>query len=131
MSELLANIRSRIEALGMNFQFTGTMKTKMNGIERETWLLEYEGAQFVFVAGQKNVTLGWDTEQCPLSKELLDSLQEEFMEGHEYYQEQIEDLQDYYQKEIVKANADGNSVKAKELTLELAEELENLEEEGR
>ena len=64
MSESLENIRSRIEALGMNFQFLSKIKTGMNGIERETWLLEYEGSQFVFVAGQKNVTLGWDTEKC-------------------------------------------------------------------
>ena len=60
MLELLKDIRSRIEALGINFQFIKTIKTSMNGIERETWLLEYESSQFVFVSGQKNVTLGWD-----------------------------------------------------------------------
>ena len=129
MSESLAEIRSRIEALGMNFKFTGTIKTNMNGIERETWLLEYEGSQFVFVAGQKNVVLGWDIEQCPLGKGVLEGLQEEFEAGCEYYQNEIEDLKDYYQKKIIKANADGDSAKAEELTHEMAEELEGLEDE--
>ncbi len=36
VSEELANIRSSIEALGMDFQFMGRIKTNMNGIERET-----------------------------------------------------------------------------------------------
>lgn len=27
------------------------------------WILEYEGDQFIFVPGQKNVTLGWDTDK--------------------------------------------------------------------
>lgn len=129
MSESLADIRSRIEALGMNFKFTGTIKTNMNGIERETWLLEYEGSQFVFVAGQKNVVLGWDTDQCPLGKGVLEGLQEEFEAGCEYYQSEIEDLRDWYQKEIIKATNAGNSEKAEELTSEMAEDLENLEEE--
>ena len=31
MSESLENIRSRIEALGMNFQFLSKIKTGMNG----------------------------------------------------------------------------------------------------
>ena len=127
-SELLADIRSRIESLKINFQFTGTIKTNMNGIERETWLLEYEGSQFVFVAGQKNVILGWDINKCPLGKGVLEGLQEEFAMGHEYYLNQMEDLQAYYKREIVKAKAVGDSVKAEELTSELAEELENYEE---
>ena len=60
MTELLNNIRSRIEALGMDFQFVKTIKTGTNGAERETWILEYEGSQFIFVPGMKNVTLGWE-----------------------------------------------------------------------
>ena len=65
MSGILDGIRLRIEALGMGFKFLAKIQTGMNGIERETWLLEYEGSQFVFVAGQKNVILGWDN-SCPL-----------------------------------------------------------------
>lgn len=129
MSELLDDIRSRIEALGMNFKFTGTIKTNMNGIERETWLLEYEGSQFVFVAGEKNVVLGWDTKQCPLGKGVLEGLQEEFESGHKYYQKEMGDLKGYYQKKISKANADGDLKKAEELTLELSEELECIKDE--
>ena len=60
MAESLAEVRARIEALGINFKFLNEIRTSMNGIERETWLLEYEGSQFVYVAGMKNVTLGWD-----------------------------------------------------------------------
>ena len=52
VSEYLADIRSRIEALGLDFQFKGTIKASGNGMERETWLWEYDGSQFVFVAGQ-------------------------------------------------------------------------------
>lgn len=129
MSQLLADIRSRIEALAINFQFIGTIKTKMNGIERETWLLEYEGSQFVFVAGQNNVVLGWDVEQCPLGEGVLAGLRQEFAGGHEYYKQQIEDLRDYYQKKINQANADGNLAKAEELMREQTEELKYLEEE--
>lgn len=92
MSELLSDVRSRIEALGMDFQFKGVIRTNMNGIERETWVLEYEGAQFVFVAGQKDVTLGWDIEKCSLGEGVLEGLQKEFMAGHEYYQQEMEEL---------------------------------------
>ena len=113
----------------MNFQFTGTMKTNMNGIERETWLLEYEDAQFVFVAGQKNVVLGWDTNQCPLGKGVVEGLRGEFEAGQEYYQGEIEDLQEYYQRKIAKVIAAGDSARAEALTSEMDEELENLEEE--
>ncbi len=129
MSELLADIRSRIEALGMDFQFMGTLKTNMNRIERETWLLEYEGSQFVFVAGQKNVTLGWDVAQCSLGEGVLKDLQEEFTEGHKYYQEEMEYLREHYQKEIGKANAAGDFAKAEELASEMDDELECLKEE--
>lgn len=127
MSELLDSVRSRIEALEIKFQFIGTIKTSMNGIERETWLLEYEGSQFVFVAGQKNVTLGWDTEKCSLGDGVLNGLREEFDLGHEYYQNEIKERKSYYQQSI--AEADGNLARAEELRLEMMEELENLEEE--
>ena len=71
MSELLNNVRSRIESLGIGFQFVKTVKTGTNGAERETWLLEYEGSQFIFVPGRKHVILGWDTDQCPLGEGCL------------------------------------------------------------
>lgn len=90
----LENIRLRIEALGMNFRFLSKIKTSMNGIERETWLLEYEGSQFVFVAGQRNVTLGWDIEKCPLSEGVLESLREEFTLGREYYEEEMKEMEE-------------------------------------
>ncbi|MDE5823283.1 MAG: hypothetical protein K2H91_01150 [Lachnospiraceae bacterium] len=69
----------------MDFEFIKTIRTSMNGIERETWLLEYEGAQFVFVAGQKNVTLGWDIDQCPSGEGILKGLREEFDLIYSYY----------------------------------------------
>ena len=87
MSEYLADVRSRIEALGLDFQFKGTIKASGNGMERETWLLEYEGSQFVFVAGRKHVTLGWNTDQCPLGEGVLKGLQEEFEAGHAFYRQ--------------------------------------------
>lgn len=88
MSELLNSIRSRIESLGIGFQFVKTIKTGTNGAERETWLLEYEGSQFIFVPGRKNVTLGWDTGRCPLGDGVLEGLLKEFSSGHEYYYEE-------------------------------------------
>ena len=39
MSELLNNVRSRIESLGIGFQFVKTIKIGTNGAELETWLL--------------------------------------------------------------------------------------------
>ncbi len=135
MSELLNSIRSRIESLGIGFQFVKTIKTGTNGAERETWLLEYEGSQFIFVPGQKNVTLGWDTDKCLLGDGVLEGLQKEFSSGHEYYyEEELEGLKGEYQEQIDEAEENGDSVKADELRSELAEELrswnEDIEEKG-
>ena len=129
MSESLDAIRSRIEALEIDFEFIKTIKTSMNGIKRETWLLEYEGAQFVFVAGQKNVTLGWDIDQCSLEEGLLKGLREEFNLIHSYY-EQVErmELQEDYQQQITEANEKGDTTKARELESELEEELKCFDE---
>lgn len=129
MSEVLENVRSRIEALGINFDFKGIIKTGMNHIERETWLLEYEGSQFVYVMGQKNVTLGWDIHQCPLGDGVLDSLREYVEQGQEYYQDEMEEMKEYYAQRIMEASAGGNSKKADSLRAELAEELDALKEE--
>ena len=135
MSELLNNVRSRIESLGIGFQFVKTVKTGTNGAERETWLLEYEGSQFIFVPGRKHVTLGWDTDKCPLGDGVLEGLQKEFSSGHEYYyEEELEGLKGDYQEQIDEAEENGDSVKADELRSELAEELrswnEDIEEKG-
>lgn len=135
MSELLNNVRSRIESLGIGFQFVKTVKTGTNGAERETWLLEYESSQFIFVPGRKHVTLGWDTDQCPLGEGVLEGLQKEFSSGHEYYyEEELEGLKGDYQEQIDEAEENGDSVKADELRSELAEELrswnEDIEEKG-
>lgn len=128
MAESLAEVRSRIEALGMNFEFTGTIKTSMNGIERETWLMEYEGSQFVYVAGQKNVVLGWDTQQCPLGEGILEDLRDEFEAGHEYYQEEIDDVQADYENELAKAAAAGDAQKQKELIALRESDLQGIKE---
>lgn len=135
MSELLNNVRSRIESLGIGFQFVKTIKTGTDGAERETWLLEYEGSQFIFVPGQKNVTLGWDTDKCLLGGGVLEGLQKEFSSGHEYYyEEELEGLKGDYQEQIDEAEENGDSGKADELRSELAEELkswnEDIEEKG-
>ncbi len=122
--ESLSEIRSRIEALGMDFEFMGTIKTSMNGVERETWLLEYKGAQFVFVSGRKNVVLGWDTAKCPLGEGVLEGLREEFEAEREHCEEELEVLQSDYQDRIAEANADGDCTKAEKLAAERAEELE-------
>jgi len=127
MSESLENIRSRIEALEVDFQFIKTIKTSMNGVERETWLLEYEGSQFVYVAGQKNVVLGWDVDKCPLGQGLLKGLQEEFNMGHEYYQDQADEIYSEYQEEIEEAEKDGDLAKIEELKNERAQELKDQE----
>lgn len=129
MGNSLAEICSRLEALGVDFDFKGEIKTSMNGIERETWLLEYEGSRFVYVAGQKNVVLGWDTKECPLNEGLLEGLQEEFELGHEYYESQAEEMKEDYQKKIAEAEAAGDAKKADELRSELSQELEAYEEE--
>ncbi|MDE7415576.1 MAG: hypothetical protein K2N44_04545 [Lachnospiraceae bacterium] len=129
MSESLDAIRLRIEALEMDFEFIKTIKTSMNGIERETWLLEYEGAQFVFVAGQKNVTLGWDIDQCPLGEGILKGLREEFdLIYSYYYQVERTELLEEYQEQIKEANTKGDTTKAKKLESELEEELKNFDE---
>ncbi len=129
MLERLEEVRKKIESLEMDFRFLKTIKTEMNGIERETWLLEYEGSQFVYVAGQKNVTLGWDVSKCSLGDGVLKGLQEEFEAGHEYYQQGIEEMQEDYQEQIQKAMADGDEAKAEELRAEFAEELKSMKEE--
>lgn len=129
MSEALDHIRSRIEELGMDFQFIKTIYTSMNGVERETWLLEYEGSQFVYVAGQKNVTLGWDIEQCPIGEELRNALRKEFELSYEYYQDLRTELLEEYQEQIMEASSSGDSKKTKELKSELEDELKDFDEE--
>ncbi len=121
MSGILDGIRLRIEALGMGFKFLAKIQTGMNGIERETWLLEYEGSQFVFVAGRKNVILGWD-HNCSLPE----GLRNEFESGHEHYLDEIEELKSDYQEDILKAKS---PAEADGLRAELAEELEAVKEE--
>ena len=101
----------------------------MNGVERETWLLKYEGSQFVYVAGQKNVTLGWDIRQCPIEEGLRNALREEFELSYEYYQEQRAELLEDYQEQIMEANTSGDSKKAKELEAELEDELKGFDDE--
>lgn len=120
----LENIRSRIEVLGLGFQFRKPIQTKMNGIQRETWLLEYRGSQFVYVAGQKNVTLGWDVESCPLGDGVLEGLKKDFSEGREHFYGQVEEIRSYYGEKIAKAQEDGDDEKAEELRAELEEELD-------
>mgnify|MGYP002509038596 FL=1 len=129
MSELLNSIRSRIKSLGIDFQFTGTVRTRVNGTERETWLLEYEGSQFIFVPGQKHVTLGWDTDRCPLGDGVLEGLRKEFALGHRHYQKEMEDMKAYYERQIIKAETNGDAVKGDRLRREQEEDLKNLEEE--
>lgn len=130
MSALLEQIRSRIEALEVDFHFVKTIRTSMNGIEHETWLLEYDNAQFVYVAGQKNVTLGWDSTKCPMAEELMKGLRQEYDLIYVYdWQEDRIQIQDYYQEQITKAEADGNFEQVKELELALEEELKDFDEE--
>ena len=129
MAESLAEVRARIEALGINFKFLNEIRTSMNGIERQTWLLEYEGSQFVYVAGMKNVTLGWDVSQCSLGEGILKGLKEEFEQGHEYYKDQVEEMKEDYSKQIAAAESAGKSRNAGDLREEFSEELEALEEE--
>ena len=128
MSESLDHIRTRVEALGMDFQFVKTIKTSMNGIERETWLLEYEGDQFVFVAGPKNVVLGWDVDQCLLGEGILKGLREEFDLGCDYNRNLRIELQEDYQEQIKEANAKGDTTTAEKLESDLEEELKNFDD---
>ena len=128
MAQSLESIRSRIEALGMGFRFVKPIRTNANGEERETWLLEYEDSQFVFVPGQKNVTLGWDTEKCPLGDGVLAGLQREFALGHQYYQGQLEELREDYRDQIAEAEEAGDPAKADKLRAEMAEELAGQQE---
>lgn len=128
MAQSLESIRSRIEALGVGFRFVKPIRTNANGEEGETWLLEYEDSQFVFVPGQKNVTLGWDTEKCPLGDGVLAGLQREFTLGHQYYQGQLEELREDYRDQIAEAEEAGDPAKADKLRAEMAEELAGQQE---
>ena len=47
MPASLDMIRSRVQALGMDFRFIKPIKTTGNGVEGETWLLGYEDSQFI------------------------------------------------------------------------------------
>ena len=128
MPASLDMIRSRVQALGMDFRFIKPIKTTGNGVEGETWLLEYEDSQFIFVPGKKGVTLGWDTGKCPLGSGVLEGLQKEFALGHEYYQGRLEELESNYQKEIAQAAEAGDQAKADKLRAQLAKGLEGQRE---
>ncbi len=126
--QTLDEIRRRIEALGLGFKFVKPIKTSMNGIERETWLLEYRGSQFVYVAGQKNVVLGWDVNTCPVGEGVLKGLKQDFADWQAYYRNEIDELHEYYEKEIAKTRAAGNAEEVEKLRLELQQELKDCEE---
>lgn len=129
MPESLTAVRSRIEALGMDFRFKGTIRTGINGIERETWLLDYQGEPFVYVAGQRDVVLGWDVGACPLGEGVLEGLRAEFAEGHADCEGEMESLRAHYRSEIRKASAEGDSRRAQELAVALERGLAETEKE--
>lgn len=126
--QTLEEIRSRIEALGLGFKFVKPIKTSMNGIERETWLLEYQGSQFVYVAGQKNVVLGWDVNKCPVGEGVIKGLRQDFADWQAYYRNEIDELREYYEEEIAEAKAAGKIEEAEKLCLELQQELQDSKE---
>lgn len=126
--QTLEEIRSRIEALGLGFKFVKPIKTSMNGIERETWLLEYQGSQFVYVAGQKNVVLGWDVNKCPVGEGVIKGLRQDFADWQACYRNEIDELREYYEEEIAEAKAAGKIEEAEKLCLELQQELQDSKE---
>lgn len=126
----LAEIRARIERLPVAFQFIRPIETEMNGIKRQTWLLEYEGAQFVFVEGQKQVTLGWDSKTCPLGEQLLADLEKEFLEAEAYYAWEAEETEADYRGQIAEAQKAGKDDEAQQLTVEMNEVLASIKEQS-
>ena len=54
MSELLNNIRSRIESLGIGFQFVKTIKTGTDGAEHGFWNMRVPSL-FLYPAGKMSL----------------------------------------------------------------------------
>lgn len=121
-------IRKKVAALPIAFQEKGIVKNALNGIETESLLFTYEGSKFIYVEGKKGVTLGWDPDTCKLGEQVTDVLKSYFEERQEYYASNREELWEYYEEEIRKAEAAGDYTKIEKLKEDREEDLEGLKE---
>lgn len=125
----LDRVLSKVHALQLPFQYMGREFYHMNGIETETIRLKYQEAEFVYVDGKKDVTLGWDTETCKLGERIISTLREYFEWEHEEYIESIKEMKEDYKSQIEAALQCGNRQKANQLEEELEDETTYLKKE--
>ena len=97
----LEKIRQIVKNLPLNFEEQMQWSIKRNGVLEDTLIYEYKGSQFIFIEGQKNVTLGWSVDDD--FSGMIPTLKEEYKERYQYYQQELKDLEEYYAEEIEKA----------------------------
>lgn len=126
----LDRILAKIQSLQLPFEPIGRRFYSMNGIKTETIQFKYGDAEFVFVEGKRDVTLGWNVETCKLGERILKMLQEYYEWDHEDYSESLKEMKEDYKSQIAVARQCGDQQKAEQLEEELENEVEWLKEEA-
>lgn len=121
-------ILEQIEKLPISFQNIRPVSFSMNGIQTETILLDYKGSVFVYVPGQKNVTLGWNPDTCELGENILNALKKYHTEDQKYIEEVSQDIQADYDEQLKQAREKGDYQTEETLKQNLKEDLECYEE---
>lgn len=119
----------KIESFPVKFKIVKQIKNSMNGVETESILLEYDGADFVYVPGGKNVLLGWDVDNCQLGEGVIAALRNYQEEGVEYCSQELEDCKEGYLLDIKKAEESGKLEEAERIKGEMQEDLASIAEE--
>lgn len=122
----LEKIRQIVKNLPLNFEEQMQWSIKRNGVLEDTLIYEYKGSQFVFIEGQKNVTLGWSVDDD--FSGMIPTLKEEYKERYQYYQQELKDLEEYYAEEIEKAKANKNWGKVEELEADAEDDISCIQE---
>lgn len=96
---------------------------EQNNIKLETAVLIYDDEEFVFVPGNKNITLGWNPETCDLGENINQVLQEEWNWQKQDALEEIKYIEEKCKPQIYKELQLGNIESAEKLKKDLQDDL--------
>ncbi len=117
----LQKIRELVSKAPVDFQEQMEWYVKRNGKSEKTLIFQYQDSQFIFIEGQKNVTLGWSADDDV--SEMIPTLKQEYTEMQEYYETELQDIKEYYAQEIQKATEKGDLEKVETLQEDAEEDI--------